>query len=255
MTDFSVLLTMSGFLNSPLQNRLSTAGVNMQACALQTIEATELKEMERQKIVNLDQYDMLIFVSRNAVIHGCGMMVKYRDQLPAHLNWFAVGPGTGSMLEKEGIRCSYPKIGSSESLLELEALSSIKGQKVLIVRGVGGREQLKSEIENRGGTVEYLEVYQRVRTEFEPGALETMMTDKKVKMVVIASGEALKYFFSLISQSWMLDLEVVVPSDRIAAIAEEMGVRKISISRGAETESMFITIVSVYADIQKAMSA
>lgn len=255
MTDFSILLTMTGFLNSPLQNRLSKAGIKMQVCPLQIIEAIELKEMERQKIANLHEYDMLVFVSRNAVIHGYGMMLKYRNQLPMHLKWFAVGPGTGSMLEKEGIRCSYPKIGSSETLLELEALSSIKDQRVLIVRGVGGRERLKTEIENRGGIVEYLEVYQRLRTEFKTSALETMMMEKKVKMVVIASGEALQYFFSLISQDWMQNLEVVVPSDRIAAIAEEMGVEKISISRGAETESMFITIVSVYADIQKAMSA
>jgi len=52
---------------------------------------------------------------------------------------------------------------TSDGLLELGALqeASIRGIKILIFRGAGGREQLGQTLRARGASVDYCEVYER----------------------------------------------------------------------------------------------
>ena len=62
------------------------------------------------------------------------------------INWFAVGFGTSLVLSDHGIKADYPTVAGSEGLLELSGLQKVKDLKVLIVRGVGGRELLAAEL-------------------------------------------------------------------------------------------------------------
>ena len=107
-------------------------------------------------------YDLIIFISVNAVIYAH----EYLPQLLAkNQKIFAVGPITANKLMSVGVRVdAYPKENaSSDSLLALEECKSIKDKRILIVRGQGGAETLKTELELYNNYVDYLEVYERIR--------------------------------------------------------------------------------------------
>ena len=104
-------------------------------------------------------YDVIIFISVNAVIYAH----EYLPQLLARdQKIFAVGPTTADKLMAVGVQVdAHPKKNaSSEALLELDECQSIINKRVLIVRGRGGVETLKNELES-SNQVDYLEVYVR----------------------------------------------------------------------------------------------
>jgi uroporphyrinogen-III synthase len=105
-----------------------------------------------------DRYDLVIFVSANAVRFGADLLDRRRDAPVA-----AIGQATAAALNAAGHRVSLmPAEGAdSESLLALPQLAHLSGQRVLIVRGAGGRDVLREVMTARGAHVHYAEVYTR----------------------------------------------------------------------------------------------
>ncbi|MGH8251899.1 MAG: uroporphyrinogen-III synthase [Steroidobacteraceae bacterium] len=112
----------------------------------------------RAAIGPVDRFDLVIFISGNAVRFGADFLDQHRD-----LRIAAVGQATAAALNSAGYRVSLmPAEGAdSESLLAMPELSHMTGQHVLIVRGTGGRELLSEVLTSRGAQVQYAEVYTR----------------------------------------------------------------------------------------------
>ena len=106
----------------------------------------------------VDRFSLLVFVSANAVRFGGDLLGQRRD-----LRIAAIGKATALALNVAGHRVSIiPKGGSdSETLLATPELRHMAGQRVLIVRGRGGRELLGETLASRGAEVVYAEVYER----------------------------------------------------------------------------------------------
>ena len=108
-------------------------------------------------------YDVIIFISVNAVIHS----EEYFSQLFVEpLKMFAVGPTTAKKLTDKGVKVdAYPlENASSQELLAMPECSKLSDKKVLIVRGKGGSETLKNSLKVMN-QVDYLEVYRRAACE------------------------------------------------------------------------------------------
>lgn len=172
----------------------------------------------------------VIFVSRNAV--------RYTAQLVGNLvlplagkSVFAVGEGTRHELVAQGLdtAISPGAQSGSEELLELPELAGprLRGQQVLIVRGAGGRELLREQLQARGASVEYADVYERI----EPaGAREKMagIWGQYPDVVVVTSGQGLQNLIRMTAErdrAIMLESKLVVMSHRIAEVAAAAGFR------------------------------
>jgi len=112
----------------------------------------------RAAIGPADRYDLVIFVSANAVRFGADFLENRRD-----LRLATVGQVTAAALNAAGYRISLmPAEGAdTEALLAMPQLAHMSGQRVLIVRGVGGRELLADALVQRGALVQLAEVYTR----------------------------------------------------------------------------------------------
>ena len=112
----------------------------------------------RAAIGPADRYDLVVFVSANAVRFGADILGERRD-LPIA----AIGQATAAALNTAGYRVSLlPAEGAdSESLLAMPQLADLHGKRVLIVRGSGGRDLLFGTMSERGAQVQYAEVYTR----------------------------------------------------------------------------------------------
>lgn len=116
-------------------------------------DAAQIEQMARS--------DTVIFISANAAVHGYPLL---REIEGAARRVVAVGRGTTRALEDMGCREVYtPPVdqSTSEGLLASPVLREVAGRSICIVRGMGGRDALKSGLESRGARVSYLECYRR----------------------------------------------------------------------------------------------
>ena len=214
-------------------------------CPVLTIEELPETTENKQKIIDLDRYDALIVISRNSAQMGLARIENYWPQLPAHLRWFAVGKSTAACLESEGISPRVPATGfNTEALLELPELQQLSDQRILILKGEGGRELLEQSLAERGATVETLALYQRVAVSYSTSQLKTLFADGKPDALSATSVDVLKAMDKLLVS--VLDdrfgLPLVVASKRISDAASQLGYRRIITSHSAADGSIVMAL-------------
>jgi uroporphyrinogen-III synthase len=120
--------------------------------------------------IRLETYDLVVFVSPNAVNKALDVMLQHR-QWPAAVAAATLGRSSERELSRRGVKeIIAPQLRfDSEALLEAPELQQMTGKRVLICRGDGGRELLGDTLVSRGATVDYLMVYRNTPT-FVPHA-------------------------------------------------------------------------------------
>lgn len=220
---------------------LQQAGAVVHNLPMLAIEPLAEDAVIRSRVLDLDHYDLLFFISTNAASLGMALIDKYWPQFPAQLGIFSVGPTTAAVIEDYGLKVQYPETRmNSEALLALPALADISGKKALIVRGVGGRELLADELEKRGARVDYLELYRRVCPQYAPGALRKHLESAPPDAIVVTSAESLANLRGLLRADKVDPgtLPLFVSSARIAEIAREAGFLQTRTMPGADDKAI-----------------
>jgi uroporphyrinogen-III synthase len=163
-------------------------------------------------------------------------------QLPAGPKWYTVGASSARLLRGYGVDVIQPEGDmSSEGLLSLPALQSVDSDRVLIVKGEGGRTLLRDSLESRGARVEELAVYRRLRPEYDEGELGKRILQSGCECILISSGEGLHNMVSLLDEESLVRvrlLVLVVPGERVADQAREAGFGRIIIADNATDVAM-----------------
>lgn len=239
----SVLVTRPRGQAAELCGALAAAGFSVHSLPmLRLLPLPELAPAARQQVLDLDQFQHIIFVSGNAVRHGMGWIESFWPQLPVGLSWYAVGDSTARLLESFGPVVFTPgEAMSSEGLLALPQLQRVAGERVLIVKGEGGRDTLAAGLAARGALVEQLACYRRAAPEMDPGELALKLSDWAVELVLISSGEGLANLLALISRaetSNFTHITLLVPSARVAQMARAAGFGRVIIADNASDSAM-----------------
>ena len=163
MSAARVLVTRPRGQQEALITALEQAGFECVHAPLIEIMPLSAPDAEQRRILlGLSEFQHVIFVSRNAIRRGMDWIEDFWPELPAGLNWYAVGESSARLLEEYGIDSRRPESSmDSEGLLALPALRDAAGERVLIVKGEGGRGMLRQTLESRGARVEELVVYRR----------------------------------------------------------------------------------------------
>ena len=180
-------------------------------------------EASQQFCQSAADYDWIIFISRNAVEHGHNCLPTH---LPPSVKIAAIGKVTASTLAESGIHVDLEAggVGTSESLLTEQVLANMQGQRVLIMRGEGGREVLAETLRERGAQVDYANLYRRVRPPVISGELSSLL-DAGIDILTITSGETLDNLLALAAEEQcdITHLPLVVMSKRLLTLARERG--------------------------------
>ena len=230
-----VLLTRPEGENESLGALLARHGVDILIRPLIELFPIEVIPATKQLLIKIDQQDAIIFVSKSSVRYALPLLEKYWPQLPVAPTWLAVGSGTAGELAAFGIRADFPAAAGTEGLLELPALRTVAGEKVLIVRGVGGRELLASKLIRRGAEVAYLEVYRRSPA---PGASWSDLQPGSV--AVVTSLEAMVNLRSKLGNA-IDQCRVVAASSRIATASN--GFAQTIVAAGASDQALYDAIL------------
>jgi uroporphyrinogen-III synthase len=175
----------------------------------------------------------------------------YWPQLPPDLSWYTVGEASARELASHGVTVQRPEAEmNSEGLLELAGLREVKNQKVLIIKGEGGRGTLRETLQQRGARVEELTAYRRHCPELAAGVLSGVIEKHDCQLLLLSSGEALHNMVSLLNEKELQQVQqlaVVVPGARVAAIARRSGFSQIIVSASAADDDMLAAITDYLA--------
>lgn len=248
-----VLVTRPAGQGGALCEGINTRGFCAHQLPLLALEPlAELSAAERTRVLALDEFRHIIFISANAVRFGMEVIENFWPQLPLGLNWYAVGDGTARALAAFGVIAQTPGPEmTSEGLLALPDLQRCGGERVLLVKGEGGRETLARELAERGARVETLACYRRVAPTLEPGELAAALARWDIGLIMISSGEGLANMLALLSPeetSKLRNTSVLLPSARVAEAAAAAGFRHCLVAGNASDKAMLRALDAWVAD-------
>ncbi|MGH1485523.1 MAG: uroporphyrinogen-III synthase [Cellvibrionaceae bacterium] len=246
----------------PWAEKLTSLGADVTCQPMLSIKAVDdqvSKQLIATQIMMLDEYQKVIFVSQNAVSAGVSWIDEYWPQLPSGLTVFAIGSTTAALLADKlslfGGSIISPKAAmNSEDLLALAELVSVKGEKILIMRGKGGRTHLGDSLKEKGALVDYCELYHRVIPDtIDQQKISAFRSSHSTPVIITHSGETLANLCTVLTSTnaptnaannenddlpWFKQQALLVPGKRVAEKAEALGFKHIIIAENATHESM-----------------
>jgi len=232
-----ILITRPRELAQPLATRVAAEGGEpVLYPALEILEPADAGAA-RARLLQLDAYALVIFVSPTAVQRASALRAT---PWPADLPALAVGQGTRRALQAAGMRAALaPSEGAdSEALLALPALQRLEGKRVLIVRGEGGRALLGETLAARGAQVDHAECYRRAPPAAPP-------PDGAFDAICVNSGEALEHLAARLGAARLRASPLFVPHERVAEKARALGLPA-PVVAGPGDDQVFARLVAYF---------
>ncbi|AIR89012.1 uroporphyrinogen-III synthase [Pseudomonas cremoricolorata] len=246
MSRWRLLLTRSGEDCAAVAQYLAHADITASCLPLIDIQPLALDALMLQRLRELEGYQAFIVVSKPAARLLLDHLAAL-DQVPPAASWFTVGEATARVLQVQAMQVDWPARGDdSEALLALPALQRVLAAqpRILIVRGVGGRELLAERLAEQGASVDYLELYRRCLPDHAPGTLLGLIDGERLNGLVVSSGQGLEHLHRLAAAQWprLATMPLFVPSPRVAGQARALGAQQVVECRGANAAALLAAV-------------
>lgn len=182
---------------------------------------------------DLQDFDLAFFVSPNAVRHALGAILA-RCAWPASVAVATVGGGSAKALAERGFdHVIAPSAGfDTEAVIALPEFSpqAVRGKRIVIFRGDGGRELLGNYLRANGAEVVNVTAYRRYRPEADPRVLIELASKGRLDAITLTSSEGVRNLVEMLGAgglSALIDIPVFVPHSRIGGFAREAGFRQV----------------------------
>jgi uroporphyrinogen-III synthase len=234
LAGLNIVITRPREQAAGLAQRIEQLGGKPLLFPLLQIEAVRDDQAMREQISHLQQTDLAIFISPNAVHYGMAA-IRASGDLPAALKIATVGQGSAKALHELGVaRVIAPtERFDSESLLALAELQDVAGKNVIIFRGDGGRELLGDMLKARGAKVEYVTCYLRSKSKIEVSELVAAAPDA----ITVTSSEALGHLWEMLEEpgrTRLAAMPLFVPHERIAKAARQQGWQNVAVTESGD---------------------
>lgn len=245
-----IVVTRPAGQSERLASLIAAAGGTPIVFPLIEIRPANDAAVARERIGRIARYDLVIFVSANAVEHGCALLPP-GTPLPSASCIAAVGLGTARALEAHGVARVLLPAGryDSEGLLALPELTDVAGRRVLIVRGVGGRELLAEMLTARGANVEYAECYERKPPPAPPELLLSAWRARALHAITITSSEGLRQLHALLPAEGLAYLRATplfVTHERMRRAAHALALNDVVMCEPGD-DGLYAALVDYYA--------
>jgi uroporphyrinogen-III synthase len=215
-----------------------------EAFHLPTIEIVppENQSEFNQHLNDVCQHDWLVFISPQAV-YAIQDALKKRYPALSPIKIAAIGEGTAQALQQAGLHVTlYPKTAwNSEGLLALPEMNQVKQKKIMIVRGQDGRELLAETLAQRGAIITHLIAYRRDLPKINVQPYFNLLQKNKINAIICASYTAVKNLKILMGEAgWLYikDMPLIVISERIKTLAQELGFQTIWVTSNASENAI-----------------
>ncbi len=196
------------------------------------------------RLEQLNDGDIILAISQQAA-EFAGATLYYTQTLwPSYVDYYAIGRQTALALHTHCRQqvISPPTGAVSETFLDLPSLQAVRGKKILILRGNGGRELIAETLRARGAHVEYCECYQRIPRNYDGEEQARHWRKLGIDTIIVTSGDMLTLLYELFPEQdrmgWLLHCRLIVVSDRLAMMARKLGFRKLIVADSADNDAL-----------------
>ena len=229
-----------------LQTALLATGAIVAQLPLLEIETLALSAEARQSLLDLDRYRWVFVVSPTAAELGLQHLGDYWPQWrPITVDWLAVGESTAQVLRQALLNPIVPDEESSEGLLRLPVFQQRQtGDRLLVLRGEGGRNLVRDSLDGQGVGVDYVELYRR---RLPPDTMirwqQLISTQGLPDVVILTSGESLQHWLAIAGEAAMSVIPLVI-SPRLAVIAQKAGLKPCIIAASTRPEAIIDALLT-----------
>ena len=223
-----------------LQQAIADAGGHPLSFPLLEIGPVADDAALRAAAARLDTYRFAAFVSPNAVAYALPVLLA-AGPWPRGLVPLAVGQSTVRALAAFGVTGTVAPSErfDSEALLALPDLAEdhVRGTRVAIFRGDGGRELLVDTLRDRGATVDCIACYMRLPPATDPSVLLAAWRAGRLDAVTVSSSEGFRYLverLDAVGRAYLRATPIFVPHERIAETARGLGFGRIVLTAPAD---------------------
>ena len=233
--------------NLQLSDELKNSGIKLLSFPLTEIHPLNNYQIFDGVIKNIKTYQHIIFISTNAVHFFLERVKKLSLQIPKNLIFSSIGPTTKLLLQKKlSVDVHSPiKTFDSEHLLKEKIYNNVEGQKILIIRGEGGRETLKNALEEKGGIVNYGECYVRKYVDIDLIQLKNDLVNYHHQFILFSSTNSAKHFIDQlhnIETGWLQNIKIIVNHKKIEGLLSKI-FKNILVCNNIDTQNIHKLIV------------
>ena len=188
----------------------------------------------------------IIYTSVNAVRHGFEAISQAMTN--DGLVTIAVGAKTRDALGEAGVRAESPAREDSEGILAFLASLGQSPTHVVLVKGQGGRDLIETRLDRLGIHLISIECYRRVWPDVPEANFLSAVSIESPSIIHVASGETLTRLTDLCRAHGVDALNthtLVVPSQRVADQARELGWQSRIVADGAGDEALLKAVADL----------
>ena len=202
-----ILNTRPAHQQGELTRLLQQDGASVLAFPVIDIQPVAIGAAQRRLADTVAGYDILLFVSRNAVEGALRFIDCNRLRPSVRLGVIgratraalAIAFAAGGLDLDDCLVAGEPY--NSEALLQSPALQQVEGKRVLILRGQQGRNLLGDELKRRGASVDYAEVYRRALPHRTVGDFNQLIAADSPTLVILTSAEGMHNLVELVDEA------------------------------------------------------
>ena len=249
----TVLVTRPSHQSGTLCRYIEAAGgTALTIPALEIVPLANAVERGAELVADVARYDIIIFVSANAVEQALRLLAP--AGLPATSQLAAIGSSTAAALEQAGYHdvVSPSTQYDSDGLLVTPLFQNIAKHTVAIIRGKGGREYLSQKLREKGAMVAQFELYQRCLPESSREPLQQALSEEKISLVTASSNNGLTNLLDLAGRGGadkLRALPLVVLSQRNRDFALQQGfVAPIAVAERADDQAIVQALINLSSE-------
>ncbi len=213
-----ILITRPSGQEKNLVEHCEALGLSVRHLPCIDIKPIQVPDIELDKIL---QADCVLFTSQNAVVHAHSLKPFPWPDLQIH----AIGRTTADALHTLGqdVHLQPEEPYNSESYLR--QLNIVDTQRLVIVKGEGGRQLIQQQLSGAGWSVQTIDVYKRSLPCMDKNVITNCLQNPVPDIISITSNESLTNLQSLAQEYWpsLLGASLVVNSQRAKSLAESLG--------------------------------
>lgn len=225
-----VVLTRSIDQVRELQSELEKLGIQTILFPCIEIHKYRSDEIQEKYFQKLDEFDVLLLSSSNAVEAFFDLVDK--ALIPETLQLAAVGSVTAKAIEALGLRVDFvPDLASGKNLAVLMIQKGIRNKRILYPRAKEYHPDLKRILIESGAIVKDFALYENKQPYYSKNDLEKILAKGKDAIWVFTSSSALSHCDALLGKSFSRERKILCSGPSSENLAKQLGFQYIYVTK------------------------
>ena len=249
LKDKIIISTRPTNIHDDLPELLTKAGATVVSLPMIKIEQTQLSATEEKSLQNIDQFQWVIFTSKNGVVSFFKQLIEIKSNttLPNNLKIAVIGKNTAAELDYYGYAPYFTaNENSSDGLLkELKEKHSLQNQNILLALGNLADDKLETEL-SKTNSITRVNTYQTVKPKSaDPKILDTISINK-YDLIVFTSPSTFNNFCHFYGTENISKVKIASIGAVTSEAIRQGNAEPLITAKTSNAEGLYKTIIDYY---------